>query len=381
MLSSRTKQFLRISGINFITTGILLIGPAAIYRLYTIVNSTLAKTTSQTKDIRANYPTYPNKKFSRELLGEFSKLPTDYKSYLGWRRRKVDFQYTNIAGPYNARNSSGGSLRNSVWFFGGSTIWGTGASDNQTIPSHFNSITQKSVYNFGESGWQSRQSLNQLINAIGDNHKPSIVVFYDGVNDVYNQCRSENKSIPSHSREAKIKELIKGKAISERIIGFLLSPYAALARKLNFNHSLVNSGGSIEFDCDTNKSKARLVAQHLITNWRAAQAIARLSDSSFYGILQPTLFSTKTNSEYLAPSKVKYYPAIKRQYDAVYPLIIKEISRLCDINKEDCIHIIDGTEWLNGNLDIFIDFCHVNSLGNKKIAERLASLIKENPQP
>ena len=84
-----------------------------------------------------------------------------------------------------------------MWFFGGSTMWGTGASDSQTIPSHFNSLTNMSVYNFGQGGWNSRQSLNQLINAIGDNNNPSVVIFYDGVNDIQ-QCRSEIKILPAH---------------------------------------------------------------------------------------------------------------------------------------------------------------------------------------
>ena len=47
-------------------------------------------------------------------------------------------------------------------------MWGTGASDNQTIPSHFHELTNKNVFNFGETGWASRQSLNQLISLIGD---------------------------------------------------------------------------------------------------------------------------------------------------------------------------------------------------------------------
>ena len=92
--------------------------------------------------------------------------------------------------------------------FGGSTLWVTGASDSQTIPSHFNSLTNTPVYNFGESGWNSRQSLNQLINAIGDGRNPSVVIFYDGVNDIINQCRSDLKLVPSHSRERKIQNVM-----------------------------------------------------------------------------------------------------------------------------------------------------------------------------
>ena len=223
----------------------------------------------------------------------------------------------------------------------------------------------------GETGWNSRQSLNQLINAIGDNNEPSIVVFYDGVNDVVHQCRSEYTKMPTHSYEGKIQVSLKGTAIIKKLAEFLLSPYAALVNKVNNSNS-----SSKQFNCDTNELKARSVAQHLVNNWRTAYSLSQSKNFKFYGILQPTLFSTETNSEYLASKAVKRHPELKRQYDAVYPLIVQEISRQCESDKNICASMIDGTGWLNGNDNIFIDFCHINSDGNKEIAKRIASLTQ-----
>ena len=39
--------------------------------------------------------------------------------------------------------------------------------------------------------------------------------------------------------------------------------------------------------------------------------------------------------------------------------------------------MINGTDWLDGKKNIFIDFCHVNSLGNRIIAQRFESLLKD----
>ena len=377
MLNTRIKKILKVVGINIIIMGIFLIFPALFYRLYLKLKPVFSKQLNQTKDLRAYYPTYSNKEFSIELLNEFSKLPTNYRSFIGWRREKVKFKYTNISGPYNARKSKGESINNSVWFFGGSTIWGTGASDLQTIPSHFNSLTNIPVYNFGETGWNSRQSLNQLINAIGDNNNPSVVVFYDGVNDVAFQCRSELKLVPSHSRETQIQNALKPLPMQERISNFILSPYISISRKFGIQFPVVNKSQSKSYDCDINKAKARLVAQHLVNNWRTAYSLSKSNNFKFYGVLQPTLFSTETNSEYLNKKIVKKYPEYKRQYNAVYPLILEEISRKCQLDKEICSFMIDGTNWLDGNNNIFIDYCHVNSLGNRKIAQRLKLLMKK----
>ena len=200
-------KYLKVIAINVLITAIFLISPAVFYRLYQKIKPVFYKQLNP--DIRAYYPTYENKKFSVELFNELREATFTYRSFIGWRRDKINFKYTNIQGSYNARKSKGEAIDNSAWFFGGSTMWGSGVSDSQTIPSHFNSLTNISVYNFGETGWNSRQSLNQLINAIGDNHKPSAVIFYDGVNDVSHQCRKEYKLLPSHSYELTINNSLK----------------------------------------------------------------------------------------------------------------------------------------------------------------------------
>ena len=200
------------------------------------------------------------------MLNEFDKLSSNYRSFIGWRRGKVNFKYTKISGQYNARKSQGESINKSVWFFGGSTMWGTGSSNDQTIPSHFNSLSNIPVYNFWETGWNSRQSLNQLINVIGDNYTPSVVIFYDGVNDVVHQCRSEIKLLPAHNREKQIHNAIKGSSIVKRNLNFILSPYLSLANKLSIRSTEDDPVNFKKYDCHDNHPKALSIAQHLINN-------------------------------------------------------------------------------------------------------------------
>ena len=311
------------------------------------------------------------------MLNEFDKLSSNYRSFIGWRRGKVNFKYTKISGQYNARKSQGESINKSVWFFGGSTMWGTGSSNDQTIPSHFNSLSNIPVYNFGETGWNSRQSLNQLINVIGDNYTPSVVIFYDGVNDVVHQCRSEIKLLPAHNREKQIHNAIKGSSIVKRNLNFILSPYLSLANKLSIQSKEDDPVNFKKYDCHVNHPKALSIAQHLINNWHTAYLLSKSKGFEFYGILQPTLFTTSTNSEYLPSSKVKFPSELEVNYNIVYPLIIKQIERYCESDKEFCNSIVNGTNWLDGTNNIFIDFSHVNSLGNKIIAQRLKSLLKK----
>ena len=374
--SSKVKDILKVLSINLVVLGTFLVSPALLYGSYKAVKSKLTQSVNSNTDQRALYPTYSNKDFSIELLNEFSKIPTMYRSFIGWRREKANFKYTKILGSYNARKSKGEAINNSVWFFGGSTMWGTGSSDNQTIPSHFNSLTKLPVYNFGETSWTSRQSLNQLINAIGDKNNPSIAIFYDGVNDVLHQCRSAIKLLPSHSREIQIQNALKPLPMEERILNFILSPYIAIARKFIIQFTIVNSSQSKAYDCDINEAKSLSIAQHLVNNWYTAYALSKSKNFEFYGILQPTLFTTKTKSDYFPLEIVKKNSEMEIQYRIVYPLILKEIERYCENDKNFCSTIIDGTDWLDGTNNIFIDFCHITSFGNKLIAQSMKSFLK-----
>jgi len=368
-----SKAYLKIIGINLTILILFLFSPPLILNFYRSFYPKFVRLFTQNFDERAFYPTYANKKFSIRLFNEFQKTTAFYRSYIGWRRRKVSFKYTNISGPYNARKSKGEAINNSAWFFGGSTMWGTGASDEQTIPSHFSSLTNNAVYNFGEAGWNSRQSVNQLISVIGDGHSPSVVIFYDGVNEVINQCRSEIKLVPAHHREKQIQNALNPPPLKNRISNYILSPYIAVAKKLRIKLPIFNFK---EFDCDINQDKALLIAQHLVNNWQTAFSLSKTKGFEFYGILQPTLFTTKTNSEYFASSKVKKNSELQIQYNIVYPLILKEIERYCDFDRDFCLSMINGTDWLDGTNNVFIDWCHVNSLGNKFIAQRLKLLLK-----
>ena len=367
--------FKKVIGINFVILLIILFSPALLLESKRKLYPRFVRLLNQTSDIRAYYPTYENKKFSIQLFNEHQKISSNFRSYIGWNMEKVNFKFTTISGPYNTRKSTGEAIDQSTWFFGGSTIWGDGASDTQTIPSHFNSITNTPVYNFGQGSWNSRQSLNQLINAIGDNRKPSAVIFYDGVNDVLNNCRREINLLPAYVREKQIQNALKSSTILERILNFIITPYIRLIEKFSIQ-KIANQEYFKEYDCDINPVKARSIAQHLVHNWRTAYVISKSKDFEFYAILQPTLFTTKTNSEYFFSSIVKKNSKYEVQYSTVYPLILQEIERYCESDKNFCSSIINGTDWLDGTDNIFIDHCHINSLGNRVIAQRMQSILK-----
>ncbi len=71
---------------------------------------------------------------------------------------------------------------------GGSSLWGFGARDDQTIPSLLaRNLDQRGwrveLKNLSEIGYVSTQELIALVRELQAGYRPDVVIFYDGVND------------------------------------------------------------------------------------------------------------------------------------------------------------------------------------------------------
>ena len=116
----------------------------------------------------------------------------------------VDFKLQDYAGKYV---NSKGFLRRSVppfsdgktddtlsiYFFGGSTMFGFDVTDEETIPSQFVDIYKEScdscktleVFNYGVLSYYSYNELMLFHQLLATNHRPKVVVFLDGLNDLF----------------------------------------------------------------------------------------------------------------------------------------------------------------------------------------------------
>ena len=122
-------------------------------------------------------------------------------------------------------------------FFGGSTMWGFGTNDENTIPSIFSKKTEFSAFNFAQDSYQIRQSSNALINFynldIGKKNK-NVIISFEGANDVVIKCEfGFNKY--SHEKELKNyykkRDDLKNKSLS---FGLFILPFQTLLEKYRF---------------------------------------------------------------------------------------------------------------------------------------------------
>jgi hypothetical protein len=303
---------------------------------------------------RARLVNYQNTPWAEQHFREFDEVESGYLGYVAWRRKPYTGRTITIDVTERIRVTPHipGLSERPTYFFGGSTMWGTGSNDEGTIPAYYQEMAKETAVNYGESGWTAHQSLNQLTKVMAEGRRPVNVVFYDGANEVVHKCRREN-SFFSHSNEQRIQDALEYEPTD---VGYYLRPVLAAARDVGEEIFDRERDGQKFFDCDTNPEKAALIAEALIDDWAIAKYTAETKGARFFAFLQPVAFLSRTRVSHL-----KLDAELAKQFETVYPLIrakMKERGIGLDISG-----ILDGDEYF------YIDFCHVSPNGNRVIAE------------
>lgn len=323
--------------------------------------------TSQIEDERAFLPIYKDVEYGKLIFREFNSLKTNYASYVGWKRKKYTgktihindngFRYDREQKTYPED-----SVKN-IFFFGGSTIWGTGVDDRATIPSiwrKLNSEKSVNVFNMGESGYDSRQSLESLINILAKSRKVDLVIFYVGVNEI-NRCRNIIGT-NSHALEKQYLEKIKEKA------SYLESGlYSNLKFILNKFLSKINNelDTSYGLKCGCDKYKVDEVVNSLFTNLKMAKQLVEQRGGKFLVFLQPVVYVQYPKKDYLENYLLKIQDDRGLNYIKLYKGYEKH---------RDYSMMVNLTSSLNVRTNIYIDECHLNGLGNSIIASKIDSV-------
>jgi hypothetical protein len=302
---------------------------------------------------KAALPNYDGIDWITRYSAESDELALNYYSYLGWRRKLFSGDTINVVGDFRERRTAEppNPRPETVFFFGGSTMWGTGSRDADTIPSHFALKTGLQARNFGETAYTAHQNLEMLIKLLQGGERPAAVVFYDGVNDV-EKCRRELNYF-SDAREPRTRLAVEPSGFY-RLYGKLVGKLATLFAEQQIAE---------EYDCDSDPQKAAAVAGALVSDWKIAAAVAHLYGARFYAFLQPVIYYSDTKTDYL---KIDLDSELSRQFRAVYPRI-REL--MAGTSFRDLTDAFDRDE------PIYIDYCHVSPNGNAMVAARLADVI------
>jgi lysophospholipase L1-like esterase len=147
-------------------------------------------------DPRFHADAFGNAEWAEAYFHEFNSIPMKWQPYVHWRREPFKGKYINVdqEGIRQTWNAKGkppsGSKIFRIFIFGGSSLWGSGTADNDTIPSNLSRLLNEhgfnvEVTNFGESGYVSTQEIVVLLRQLQNDKVPDLAIFYDGSNDTF----------------------------------------------------------------------------------------------------------------------------------------------------------------------------------------------------
>jgi lysophospholipase L1-like esterase len=151
-----------------------------------------------------NEPALRNDPWAAEVLAEQEELPGKVDPFLGYRMGTKESTYTNVIdGVRTSYQSKAPGEKVSVWFFGGSALFGSGQRDDHTIPSEFARLAEADgipveVRNYGRPAVSMWQELELFQQTVASGQKPDLVVFYDGFNDLAWQMNIELSAEPTN---------------------------------------------------------------------------------------------------------------------------------------------------------------------------------------
>lgn len=323
---------------------------------------------------------YADAEWLPEYRREFQDVSeVEWRSWIYWRRQPFTGTWINIDSKGLRRNwqpkvDNTDPLR--ILVFGGSTVWGTGARDEHTIPSYLaKSLDSRSiacqVVNCGETGYVARQELIMLTTMLQEGERPDIVVFYDGVNDVFSAFQNGAAGLPQNESNRR-REFGLCRGFRPKF-----DPQLLLRWTLPGMQTVTSSVARRMQTVDEKKSEpdAELVRATCANYVAVVEMIGALE--SQYGFRsfhfwQPTLFDRDNPTEHEVDLTHDAPAGLEAFSSAVYSAIKN------DVLLRDHPRFRDVSETFADDRDtIFIDDCHITEAANRKIAERMARDIAE----
>jgi lysophospholipase L1-like esterase len=312
-----------------------------------------------------------------------SSFTLRWEPYVYWRTKKFVGKYINVdlngiryTKQWNIQSKETDKVVK-IFMFGGSTLWGTGARDDNTIPSLVAKRLSKyginaNITNYGESGYVNTQEVILLFLQLQKHNIPDIVIFYDGVNDVFSALQNGKAGLPQNEFN-RVNEFNITKDNNVKIIKLLLSKI--LERSATYRLSCIATNRSVNYNRGTksildrndyNKSALDVINTYISNIDLVNKMSCGRFTSMFYW--QPVLYDKCNLTEY----ERKQWP---EHIDKEFYTTVNTVFKLkASIFNAYHFYNIENI-FMDERKPIFIDFCHLNEKGNEIIANRITDDI------
>lgn len=310
-------------------------------------------------DPRANLANYDQVSWARQYYSEKQKAISSYQSYYGWKRDRFQGATLNINEDGHRKTTSRSSdiHKPVIAFLGGSTMFGVGSRDEETIPSYFveQSNGKFEAINYAEPAFSAFQSYIYLqVLILRDSVRPDMVISYDGVNN-----SGYGRDIFSHPREHQMQRVLKG---TDREQSYFLGHTKALITKLKKKKGRKSRGSHTE-------ASLRLAAKELLDSWLLTRQLCDRVGAHYVCVLQPNAFLGAPDLDHIPELDTDRQPYYQ-YYTYVKDFLELEAYRSLKENFIDLTRAFDGIPM------VYVDFSHTSPIGNEIIAQRILEHVE-----
>lgn len=298
-----------------------------------------------------------------------------------------DFQGRFIHIENGCRRTTGQpeSFDHRVLLFGGSTVFGQEVPDADTLATCLQRALNETsgprfrVENYGSPAMIACQQTDRLA------HTPlqsgDIVVFYDGVNDVFYPVYNGN-SAGYHlgdDSDGGVRKLSGGQAWLYPLC-FRLKGYSSVASLLF--HNLDGPRPANLVDGDALMHHLDAAEAGYLKALTEARTLTEARGARFVHVTQPHLFSLKRPSSYergVIRNELKALPGLDKAFRLGYP----RLCRATETAAKDGMANFDSSGELESRTaeEFYFDFCHVNHRANERLGRGLCTCLRNLHSP
>jgi lysophospholipase L1-like esterase len=317
---------------------------------------------------------------------ELSLLQDRWEPYVYFRQKPFAGETINIDTdglratwrPAESAVSVGGKGPVKILMLGGSSLWGYGARDDQTIPSLVARLVDErgwrvEIRNLAEIGYVSTQEVVALTRELQAGYRPDIVVFYDGVNDTTSAFLEGEAGVTTNEVNRRVEFNLRQSPA--RLAGALAARLIEDSGSLRFarmvRHRL--GGGNEQGQHQPPSKGIDALADEVVRRYEANIAlVAGLGRAFGFSSLffwQPTIFG-KPNRTSFEQEEAQRFAWAAEMFRRVNARIGSSPSLEADSSFRDLSGVFADSESL-----LYIDYCHTTESANERIASRIGDAV------
>jgi hypothetical protein len=265
---------------------------------------------------------------------------------------------------------------------GGSSLWGFGARDDQTIPFlmargfHERGVPVE-IRNLAEIGYVSTQEVIALLRELQRGYRPDLVLFYDGVNDTTSALLEHQATVTTNeSNRMREFNLLQSPARLTAALGRNLVSHSAvfrLARAIGRRLGR-DAGQNLPSDSEV-RGLAEAVVQGYLANLELVRALGKAYAFRTLFVWQPDIF-TKSNRVPFEEEEARKLDWARTMFLEVHELLRKDRTLAGADDFRDLSQQFKDRDSL-----VFLDFCHTTEAANAEIATTIVEAMQATIGP